>query len=337
LIPRSSDRAAQVCLALGILWGLGTCGQARAQAWLPPRGEGSVALAYQYYEGGDHLFSTDRIDGMSTLGYTAEGSHWYLGEPYGNSVIGLAEYGLSDRFALSGSLAWVATRYEGRSPADFDQDDGYWHSSITDLRISGRFAAMTEPLALTPVLAITVPVTDYPTSGHSALGDGLAELQLGVAAGYEPDWPLGSFVDGTLSYAITEKAGDENLGRLRAGASLGYFIAQRYPVRGIFEYLNTYNGVEWISDDPSAPCHHCGGGNPSFDEAGSAARHVRLGVGASAPLLSHLGLFGTYMTTVWGQNTDDTNFVTFGFSWGFSFRGPAVPPLGPAPSEGESP
>ncbi len=295
---------------------------AAAQAWLPGRGEASLSITYSYFDGNDHLFSTDRIDGVTTVGYTAEGTHWYLGDTQAHTWTSSAEYAWADRWATTVSLGFVNSRYVGNDPVNLDLDDGAWHTSLEDARIVTRYALAEEPFAVAALLGLSIPTHDYATSGHSAPGDGLAELQAGAALGRVwPDLGNGLFASLAATYGVTEDAGTGRLNRLRAEFTSGYFVFPGVDFRLIGTFLDTFGGEDWVSDDPTVPVEH-GSGAVTLDAAGSAARAIRLGGGVGFPIAGALTGSAAIITTVWGENLDDADFLVAGLTWGLR-RGPS--------------
>ena len=75
---------------------------ASAQAWLPPRGEGSLALTL-----GDYGFSGH---------FDSDGSRDPFGGTHAHSVAFDVTYGITDRLTASASLPFIATRLSGSFP-----------------------------------------------------------------------------------------------------------------------------------------------------------------------------------------------------------------------------
>ena len=84
------------CGFLVVLW---LPAMASAQAWLPPKGEGSVSITYQ------GLFSRDHLD--------RKGDPFDRGRVSGSSLLTGIEYGISDRVAIDAKIAVVANKHEG--------------------------------------------------------------------------------------------------------------------------------------------------------------------------------------------------------------------------------
>src|SRR5690242_911211 len=78
---------------------------ARAQAFLPAQGDGTVSLLYQ-----DQLF---KYHFVPTTPFDA-------GPIYSRSMVMDVTYGVTDKVAVSIALPWVNTRYSGSRPHPLD-------------------------------------------------------------------------------------------------------------------------------------------------------------------------------------------------------------------------
>src|SRR5688500_15255802 len=160
------------------------------QAWVQPKGEGSVSLGYQNWYAKNHLLG----DGLKY-----DRGHMLT------QVIGLGvAYGFTDRFTVTADLPVVFTRYDpvpgdlgvgahGHRPHTVD--DGAWHGTVTDVRLEARFNASLRPLAITPFFSAVVPTHRYETFGHAVAGRDMREYQFGVALGrqFDPILPRAYF------------------------------------------------------------------------------------------------------------------------------------------------
>src|SRR5262245_18417032 len=94
----------RLCSLLGmtaLAFGL-TPSTASAQAFLPPKGEGTVTLLYQ-----ETLIRYHELGGSEKVAAGHIKTHTMLVD---------FTYGLKDRIAVSFAIPWVALRYEGPSP-----------------------------------------------------------------------------------------------------------------------------------------------------------------------------------------------------------------------------
>lgn len=290
-----------------------------AQATLPPAGTATLDFTYQFFDGGDHLFSTNSIDGLCSRGYCAEGNRWFLGDTWAHSYFGTLDVGLHPRLALTVGAAIVASAYDGRAPVNDEIDDGQFRTTLQDGMLRLRSPFVIGLYLVTPFVGASFPLTDYALDGHTAPGRGLVEVQIGghVARGLGA---FGSFGYAALDvgYGMAVNVPDRDLGRLSASLRIGHYFSRRLTASAVMSQLYTFNGVEWVSADPTAPSIH-GGGSVTLHNQVSAARSTILGGTVEWALARAFALHGGLHTTVWGENVDDALLATAGVSWSFRY------------------
>lgn len=313
---RSVD-AARIFAGLVLLLTLLIAAPAFGQVWTPYARTGSIRLAYTYYDGGDHLFNDDSIDGQTSLGYVARGSRWFLGDTYSHGLSLSAEYGLTDRLSVDGVMGWTRAGYFGRSPVNLNIDDGRYRSYLTDVQVGARYRVVDHPVVVTPSLVLTLPTNDYPSYGHAAPGRGLAEFRAGVAAG----WPFNvcgrpAVLGAGVSLGLAEKYDGRRTRRWSTDANFTTFPGGRWSLGVGFSNLVTAGGVNWSGNVEGDDPHSSGGSN--LDQLPlSNARYMRVGGFVGYELSSALGLGAQYQTTVSGRNTEDADVVTLSINLGF--------------------
>jgi hypothetical protein len=287
---------------------------ALGQATTSEKGAGVVTLQYIHFSSGDHLFSTDAIDGETSRGYTAEGNRWYLGDTTAHTLLLYFDYGIRDRLGVSGTMAMVSSKYEGRAPVNRDIDDGEYHPTWQDFGIDLRYMLLTQPLMATVSGGIGSPLTSYPDVGHTAVGRNLTEVRaaLFLAKDITPRFPIYS----SLIYGVSEELDGINLQRLTVNLGTGYLVRRELYTEIFGAYQDALNGEDWISEDPSNPVVH---GDPSTGYKGAltGARLLNIGTSISVdtPLRTNLAL--TVSTTVWGENVEDGIYAGIAASWRF--------------------
>jgi len=108
---------------------------ASAQAWVPPKGEGSVSVTYVNDYVKNHV---------SAAGVKSSAS----GAIRTNITIASFEYGLTDRFALNVDVAHVASKFLGKDahgPLDIGNQ---YHPTFQDARVEPRKNALKNPLVV---------------------------------------------------------------------------------------------------------------------------------------------------------------------------------------------
>src|SRR5262245_6253011 len=175
--------------------------QAHAQAWVPPRGEGSVSFVYQRINNTGHRL---------TNGFLVEG-----GQSLDMGIYVEAEYGLTRRLALTAGLPYVFAKYTDPNPPPppipylpLDQCH-CWQSGWQDFGFTARYNLIAGTFALTPSLSIGAPSHRYNFRGEAALGRDLREVRAGIDVGKRLDAISRNLsVQGNYSYAFVEKVVD---------------------------------------------------------------------------------------------------------------------------------
>src|SRR5438128_4389191 len=201
-----------------------------AQAWLPPKGDGSVSFGVQTISFAGHFDSSgNRLQGAGRSRAT-------------NLLLGLS-YSFTGRFTAELSLPYVITKYTG-NPADLFVptvlDDGTSHSSFQDFHLDLHYNVLKnstrrglQDLSLTPFFSVIIPSHSYAFRGESAFGRDLREYALGVSAGRLLS-PLlrKAYVQGQYSYAFVQNVEDISLNHSNVDLELGYFLPHSLAVRG---------------------------------------------------------------------------------------------------------
>jgi hypothetical protein len=292
-----------------------------AQAWVPQKGEGSVSLAVQQLNVKKHLAGTEVRD----AGHI-------------NTGVLLADvtYGLTDRFAVDLAIPFVVTKYSGTFPHPNTMiDDGAYHNSFTDFRMSVRYNLTRKGAVITPYVGSVVPSHEYQFYGHAAFGERLNELQVGtfVAKLFTSGVP-GMFVSSRIAYGFVEKVQDLTHNRSMADLEAGYFVTPSFRAFGMVNSQRTHGGVDFPLTGPS--------GLPvelqPFHDVIQRVNYVNLGGGLAYSLNDALDLFGSFTRQVAGVNGHKLNRgITIGASWSFSRKSRADAVAGSAgtPSSAE--
>ena len=155
----------------------------------------------------------------------------------------------------------------------------------------------------------------YSTIGHTAVGRGLNELQLGGSVGriFSGSKLLSGYFQADYRYALVENVQDHSVDRSNLELELGWFVTPRWTVRGFASFQETHDGIDW---------NHIGGAHEfhAHDRAADAD-WTRVGVGLSVPVSQTASLFVSYARTVDGVNTHDGSAITIGTSVGFQAPG----------------
>ncbi len=279
-----------------------------AQAWLPPKGEGSYSVAYQ------NNFSRDHFDW--------QGNRFDAGHVQMHNLIQYVEYGLTDKIALDLSVPLTRSIYRGEFPHENPNhtDDGKYHASFSDFRFNVRYNLRRHPLVITPFIGTMVPSHSYETFAHSAIGKDLRGLVFGANFGrvLDPVLPR-AFFQAQVSYAVVERIVGSRPSRSQFNNEFGYFVSRRLALTALQSLQITYSGMRFPIDydDFTGPrwINHDRISKDSF---------LNLGGGFSLALSNSWALFGSVQTSVWGHNGHAVNHgIVFGFSRTFrTWRAP---------------
>ena len=283
---------------LGLLLGLATPGAVSAQAWLPTKGEGAIGLTF-----GDYGF-----DGH----FDSQGQRVPYGGTNGLSLAGDITYGVTDRFAVTASLPYVASKFTGTFPpgvllGPLDRDRNY-HGDFQDLRGELRYMVLTGDLALTPFVGINLPSHQYEVVGEAVPGKRTKELALGVAAGRSLEPLLDeAYVQARYFFSFVEKVVPEigPLNRSNIDLELGYAATRRLTARAFAAWQIGHGGLD-LEDMYSHP--------DLFRVHDRAIRtnYFNLGAGVTVQATSRVELFGAFVKTVSGQNAHQAQSLYFG-------------------------
>jgi len=274
------------------------------QAWTPPAGQGTLWLGGQTLRTDAHLF--------------ADGTRVHNVEIRSNTATLGLDYGLTDRLALSLSLPYVSSRLKsGAGHAGALADDGNAHAFVTDLVMQLRYKAVDSAVVVTPLLAITLPTSDYPTIGHAAHGRGLNEYSAGFDIGYNATAisPY-LFVSGSYVYSYVERIDDHiTVDRSNADLQLAYLVGSRVTVRATTMWQNTHGGLNFPlkPSDAAEHFHH-------HDQLGRV-NFWRVGTGLSYAMTPTVDLVGGWSTPLAAENSHAFRSWSAGVAWNFDGNG----------------
>jgi hypothetical protein len=303
---------------------LGALGPPRcsAQAWLPPRGEGTLSASFQRANADGHFLD----DGTKSPGYRTRASN----------VVVDATYGLTDRLAIDLMLPLVNVKYLGpEEPLNLPYnvlDDGRYHGSITDLRLEARYNLLQLPLTVTPFAAALVPTHSYPVIGEAAPGRHFQEYHLGVYVGRLLDPVLSrAFVEASYDYAFVRQDVGVPANYSGFGLQAGYLLTPSMPVTFFWRRSWAHGGLSFDELFQAPPEVFV-----NLDRIVSAS-YQHVGVGISLPLGGSVSVYGNYVWFVSGVDAHFGSGFSGGVSWSFrTARAAPVPVLFP-PADVDSP
>ena len=193
-------------------------------------------------------------------------------------------------------------------------DDSHWHPSFQDARIGARFLAVdTGATFVTPFATAQFPIADYPIIGHTALGLGLKQLQIGASVGRALIFGRQLvYVEGRYSYAFVENVEVANIGVVPIDRS--DVVAEAVYFRGpltlqfVTTWRHVYGGVDPVQ--VGGNFHTIG-----FHGQELTSRDWRMGGTVSFALNDTVSLYGSYDDLVWGELVDAAHVFSVGIDW----------------------
>jgi hypothetical protein len=288
-------------VVLGVQFGCATI--LRGQAWVPPRGEGTVSVTYQNYDVVGHF---DRQGHKNTNG----GTHT-------QALITELDLGVTDTIGLSVSLPFIASRYTG-PPSYFvgrfetfpgPLDDGSYHAAFQDLRVEARRMFLRGPLVVSPFIGGLFPTHEYETVGEAVPGRHRRELQLGASASARLDPLLG---DGSVHvrymYAAAERVNNFPFTRSNIDFEGDHAVTSRAALRGLVRLQISHKGPTLEELEPDWVNH----------DRFIAPNYLILGGGPSVSLTQSTDVYALWVTTVSGSNgAHRARTLAVGASWSF--------------------
>ncbi len=202
-----------------------------AQAWLFPKGEGTVSLSYQNLYVPDHVYeNSDAHD---------------IGHILSHALTLDVDYSFTDKLAVRVALPYIAARYYGPKPHQLPMDDGTYHSTFQDFTTDVRYNLTKRRIVLTPFFRVVIPSNSYTYFAHSAAGRDQREYHFGTNFGRQLD-PLipKAYMQAQYSYAFVERVLGIAPNRSNVEFQLGYFLTHRLSLLATGHGMYTHSGVE---------------------------------------------------------------------------------------------
>ena len=276
-----------------------------AQAWLSPKGEGTVSLSYQ--------------DMLVTRHMYEDSVPHDVGHVLAHSLTLDVDYSLADNLAVRVAIPFVDARYYGAKPHQLPEDNGLYHSTFQDFTTDVRYNVTKRHLVVTPFFRAVVPSNSYTYFGHSAAGRDLREYHLGTNLGRSlgPILPR-AFLQAQYSYAFVERVLGFAPNRSNAEFQLGDFLSHRLSVLATGQGMYTHSGV-----DLNFNLFHAGLPSDQWihHDQISKARLFDLGGGTSFAVTPSWQMFLTVAHSMAGRNVHlHAAVATIGVSHSFGTR-----------------
>jgi hypothetical protein len=333
-------RTVRVCLVAAACLMVPICGF--TQAWVSPKGTGSLSVSYQNSFVDQHLFGSGQnfqnvnISPVGQPPVLVKTSN--LGQVRFQSTFLDVSYSLTDKLGVSASLPFIAAKYSAPSnpvipglgphklaDGTIPLDDGSYHGSFQDFDIRVRYMAWTHPFVITPFVEYVQPSHGYMFYSHSVVGNNVRQLSIGTYIGslLDPLLPNG-YIQGRYSYGFPETIIGVSRRRHNMELEVGYFINPTIRAFGLVIGEVTNGGVNLPTDvltfDAAHPTGFTTPKNPLFFHHTQISRDniLDIGGGMTYALNDGLDLFGVVTHTITARNMHALNYgITFGMSWGF--------------------
>jgi hypothetical protein len=288
-------------VALGSAWS-----EARAQAWVSEKGSLDFSLDY-------NLGLSDKVVGDKSIKFPKSGTTTH------QLTLG-AEYTPLPRLAVSAGLPFVLLSYTGDKtayphPGGGRYDDGDLHATLTDLRAGVRYQVLEEPLALSPQVAVSIPVADYETIGNTVAGRHLKALHLGLGAGRVIG--AATYVHLFYEFNLVEKydrtADTKKHGQNRSDLSftIGHkLLDQRLDLHADVNLHATHGGVNFSEFQTTLTADEVLYHDAILDED-----ILLVGGGVGYQLTNSLGVSLGARFFATGQNTQNASVFALGLAW----------------------
>lgn len=278
---------------------------AHAQAWVGDKGSLDLSLNYNLGVSSEVVATEDLEfpDGGMTV------HEFSLG----------AEYVPIPKLAVSVTLPLALIRYTGDKvmyphAGGGTYDDGDVHATLTDLRVGTRYQVLDEPFALSPHLAVSVPVADYESIGNAVAGRHLKALHLGLSAGRL----IGEATYVHLSYEFslvekydrTAETAQHSQNRSDIALSVGHRLLDHRLGLNIGANLReTHGGVNFVDFPtltPNEQLYH----DAILDEGA-----ILVGAGADYQVTNSVSVSLAARFFATGSNTQAASVLALGVAW----------------------
>jgi len=292
---------ASACVAL-----VATGRDAHAQAWVADKGTLDFSLDY-------NLAISDKVvvdKGMDGIDAGATTHEFTLG----------GEFVPIRNLAVNVGLPLMLIEYTGDKSAIYAHpgggryDDGNLHATLTDLRAGARYQVLEDPLALSPHLAVSIPVANYEAVGNAVAGRHLKALHLGLAVGRV-------FGEATYAHALYEFSIVERYDRTMETAQFGQnrsdfavtvghkLLDQRLDLHVDVNGRVTHGGMNF-SQFGMLPMN-----DQLYHDPILAESILLVGGGLGYQITNGLGISAGARLFVTGANTQNANVFVFGVTW----------------------
>jgi TonB dependent receptor len=291
--------------------------KATAQAWVPPRGAGSITTLYQRISYTGHRLT----DGSVFKGVQSTNMALYVE----------VDYSLTKRLSFSAGLPYVFAKYTDPNPPPspipyLPVDECHcWNRGWQDFGFTTRYNLAGGAFALTPSVSVGVPSHSYDFRGEAVLGRHLKEVRIAIDAGQRLDALSPNMsVQGRYSYAFVERVIDVGNNRSNASFETTYLLTRKLAAHGSASWQHTHGGLRFGAGPGSALVFPGEANTPERlfqHDRLLRDNYWRVGGGATYSF-PQMDVFASFTTYVAGTDAHTGRALTFGISWPFQLGAP---------------
>lgn len=281
------------------------------QAWVGEPGELSLALDYSYSRSNKVI---------------AEEEDQYVNSIFNHTVALGIEYTPIEKLGLLATIPVMATSYDydpstTLSPPHGPYDDGETHTVLQDFRLDARYMLLDDVVTLAPHISVSLPMSNYATTGYAGAGRGLKMLIFGLALGkYFTSGVPNLYLHGRYEFRWTERyetsfpeTAEVPQNKSFMEALVGYYILEKLEVNLAGSMQIAHGGLEfgpdfqnYITEPLAVQLHH---------DALLAEGFLHLGGGVSYQAMEKLRISAFVRFFIQGENTRNSDVYGLGLSW----------------------
>ncbi len=277
------------------------------QAWVGEPGSLSLSLDYSYSRSDKVIFEEEDNYVNAIFNHTA--------------ALGI-EYTPIEKLGLLATIPVMATSYDydpstTLTPPHGPYDDGNTHTVLQDFRLDLRYMLLDDVVTLAPHVSVSVPMSNYATTGYAGAGRGLKMLIFGLALGkYFTSGVPNLYLHGRYEFRWTERyetlfpeTAEYPQNKSFAEALVGYYILEGLEVNLAGSLQIPHGGLEFVDfvmEPPAAQLYH---------DALLAEGFLHLGGGVSYQAMEKLRVSAFARFFIQGQNTRNSDIYGLSLSW----------------------
>lgn len=277
------------------------------QAWVDDPGGLSLSLDYSYSRSDKVIFEEEDDFINPIFNHTA--------------ALGV-EYTPIEKLGLLATIPIVATSYDydpalTGTPPHGAYDDGNTHTVLQDFRLDARYMVLDDVVTIAPHVSVSIPMTDYATTGYASAGRGLKMLIFGAALGkFFTSGVPNLYLHGRYEFRWTERyetsfpeTADYPQNKSFIEALIGYYVLDQLEVNLAGSMQIAHGGLEFVEygDQPEA--------GKNFHDALLAEGFLHIGGGLSYQALEKLRVSAFVRFFIQGENTRNSDIFGLGLSW----------------------